>query len=154
MRFLNSIKDKREIFLDISSYLFIVNITYYKGQSISEKKASSIRYLPPSVSMIFLLYIVLVDPFITFLKLSTLSSKQISKSNSLIPYFFFVNESLLTSRDLSLKLHTSSSRVLGQKLGIQTYRQIIITIIKLFMCENLNSESLLLEEEENSSVLV
>ena len=118
MRFLNSIKDKREIFLDISSYLFIVNITYYKGQSISEKKASSIHYLPLSVLIIFLLYIVLVNPFITFLKLSTLSSKQISKLNSLIPYFFFINKSLLTSRDLSLKLYTSSSRVLGQKLGI------------------------------------
>jgi hypothetical protein len=31
LRYLNSYKDKREIFLDISSNLFIINISYYKG---------------------------------------------------------------------------------------------------------------------------
>ena len=31
LRYLNSFKDKREIFLDISSSLFILNISYYKG---------------------------------------------------------------------------------------------------------------------------
>jgi hypothetical protein len=148
LRYLNSYKDKREIFLDISSNLFIINISYYKGQGLSEKKASSIRYLPPSVSKIFLLYIVLVDPFINFLTISSLSSKKLNKTKGLVPYYFFVNNRLLESRDLSLKLNSFSSLVLGKKVGIQVYRQVIITIIKEFMLEKLNSNTLLLEEEE------
>ncbi|KAN0099058.1 hypothetical protein V8E51_012833 [Hyaloscypha variabilis] len=151
LRYLNSIKDKREIFLDISSNLFIINISYHKAQGLSEKKASGIRYLPPSVSLIFLLYIVLVDPFTTFLNINTQSPKAVLKSKSLIPYFFFTDQRLLTSRDLSLKLSASSSLVLGQKLGIQTYRQVIIGIIKLFMRENLDASTLLLEEEESNT---
>ena len=150
LRYLNSYKDKREIFLDISSNLFIINISYYKGQGLSNKKASNIRYLPSNVSKIFLLYIVLVDPFINFLNISLLSSKKLAKTKSLVPYFFFINQRLLDSRDLSLKLNSFTSLVLGQKLGIQVYRQVIITIIKEFMLENLNTETLLLEEEENS----
>ena len=106
--------------------------------------------MPSNVSKIFLLYIVLVDPFINFLNISLLSSKKLAKTKSLIPYFFFVNQRLLDSRDLSLKLNSFTSLVLGQKLGIQVYRQVIITIIKEFMLENLNTETLLLEEEENS----
>jgi superfamily II DNA helicase RecQ/predicted RNA binding protein with dsRBD fold (UPF0201 family) len=148
LRYLNSYKDQREMFLDLSSNLFIMNISYYKGQGLSEKKASNIRYLPTSVSKIFLLYIVLVDPFISFLNISTLSPKKLNKTKSLVPYYFFVNNRLLESRDLSLKLSSFSSLILGRKLGIQVYRQIIITIIKQFMLEKLNSYTLLLEEEE------
>jgi hypothetical protein len=149
LRYLNSINNKREIFLDISSNLFIINISYYKGQGLVEKKASNIRYLCPSVSRIFLLYIVLVDPFISFLNISTLSSKELSKTKSLIPYFFFVNNSLLDSKDLSYSLISLSNRVLRQKINIQVYRQIIISIIKEFILEKLNTTTLLLEEEKN-----
>ena len=106
--------------------------------------------MPSNVLKIFLLYIVLIDPFINFLNISLLSSKKLAKTKSLIPYFFFVNQRLLDSRDLSLKLNSFTSLVLGQKLGIQVYRQVIITIIKEFMLENLNTKTLLLEEEENS----
>ena len=150
LRYLNSYKDKREIFLDISSSLFIVNISYYKGQGLSERQASNIRYLPYSVSRIFLLYIVLVDPFINFLNISLLNTKKLAKTKSLVPYFFFVNSRLLESRDLSLKLNSFSRLILGIKLGIQVYRQIIIAIIKEFMLEELNTETFLLQEEENS----
>ena len=149
LKYLNSYKDKREIFLDISSNLFIINISYYKGQVLSDKRASNIRYLPLSVSQIFLLYIVLVDPFISFLNINLLSSKKLIKNKSLIPYFFFVNNRLLDSKDLSLKLNSFSKLIIGQKLGIQVYRQIIIGIIKEFMLEKLNPKTLLLEEEED-----
>ena len=149
LRFLNSIKDIREIFLDISSSLFIVNISYYKGQTLSEKRASNIRYLPPYLSEIILLYIVLIDPFIEFLNISLLSSKKLKSIKSLIPYFFFVNNKLLGSRDLSLKLNSYSSLVLGQKIRIQIYRQVIITIIKEFMLEKLNLNTLFLEEDKS-----
>ena len=147
LRYLNSIKDIREMFLDISSNLFIINISYYKGQSLSEKKAQNIRYLPPLVSRIVLLYIVLVDPFIQFLNISLLSIKELNKTKSLVLYFFFVNNNLLDSRDLSYSLSSFSNKVLGQKLNIQVYRQIIISIIKEFMLEKLDSSTLLLEED-------
>jgi len=149
LKYLNSYKDKRDIFLDINSNLFIVNISYYKGQGLSEKKASNIRYLSTSVLQIFLFYIVLVDPFIQFLNINILSSRELNKTKSLVPYFFFTNNSLLDSRDLSYSLNSFSNKILGQKLNIQAYRQIIISIIKEFMLENLNSNTLLLEEKSS-----
>ena len=81
LRYLNSNKNQREIFLDISSNLFIINISYYKGQTLSEKKASNIRYLLKNISQIFLLFIVLVDPFINFLNISIKSSRELNKSS-------------------------------------------------------------------------
>ena len=68
----------------------------------------------------------------------------------MLPYFFFINNRLLDSRDLSLGLNSFSKVVLGQKLGIQIYRQVIITIIKEFILEKLNFSTLLLDEEDNS----
>jgi len=63
-RYLNNKKDTREIFLDIGSRLFIINISYYKGQGLSKKKASNICYLCISISRLLLLFIVLVNLFI------------------------------------------------------------------------------------------
>jgi hypothetical protein len=67
LRYLNNKKNLREIFLDIESNLFIINISYYKKQGFSKKKASNICYLYSVVSCIFLLYIILVDIFIEFI---------------------------------------------------------------------------------------
>ncbi len=53
------------------------------------------------------------------------------------------------SRDLSIKMNSFTNLIIGQKIGIQIYRQLIIAIIKHFMLENLNQETLILEEEEN-----
>ena len=145
LRFLNSLKDQREIFLDIGSNLFIVNISYYKSQGNSERRAANIRYLPPRVSYLVLLYIVLVYPFTEFLNISTISNSRLLKAKSFIPYLFYFNNRLLDSRDLSLGLNSLSKQVLGQKLGIQIYRQVIITIIREFILESLDSLNLLLE---------
>ena len=93
LRFLNLFKDLREIFLDKGSNLFILNISYYKAQANSEKQASSIRYLPRSVSNIFLIYIVLITPFVDFLNIASSSSSNISLS----PYFFYINKRVLES---------------------------------------------------------
>jgi superfamily II DNA helicase RecQ len=146
LRYKNSVKDPREMFLDIGSHLFILNISKYKGGHISERQASSIRYLPEPVSNIFLLYIVLVDPFIEFLNISS----SVSSSKVLSPYYFYFNKKPLESRDLSLKLTSFSTISIGQKIGIQTYRQLIVGIIREFMGENLNRETLTLEEDESS----
>lgn len=147
LRYLNSIKDPREVVLDIGSNLFRVNITYWKGQANSDKRASSVRFMSPLLSEIFLLFIVLVDPFIEFLNISTLSFSKLKKARSLVPYFFFVSGRILDSRDLSTRLSSFSGITLGRKFGIQVYRQVIITIIRSFMSENLSS-NLLLEEDK------
>jgi hypothetical protein len=63
-KYFNNKKNPREIFLNINSRLFIINISYYKGQGFSEKKASNICYLYTSVSRLLLLFIVLVNLFI------------------------------------------------------------------------------------------
>jgi hypothetical protein len=79
LRFLNNNKNPREIFLDIRSNLFIINIYYYKGQGFSKKKTFNIRYLYSVVSCIFLLYIVLVDLFIEFLNINIFFKKKLKK---------------------------------------------------------------------------
>jgi hypothetical protein len=150
LRYLNSKKDTREIFFDIGSGLFIINISYYKGQGLSEKKASNIRYVCTGVSRILLLFIVLIDPFVNWLIIEFLSKKQIQKLRGLNPYFFFVDNKLLDTKDLTYSLISLSNRLLGQKINIQAYRQIIITIIKEFMLEDLDSSILLLGDISDS----
>ncbi len=63
---------------------------------------------------------------------------------------FFTYNRLLNSRDLSLGLNSFSKLVLGQKLGIQIYKQVIITIIKEFILKKLDSNTLLLDDEDNT----
>jgi len=63
LRYLNSKKDTREMFFDIGSRLFIINISYYKGQGLSKKKALNICYLYTNISRLLLLFIILVDLF-------------------------------------------------------------------------------------------
>ena len=118
-RFLNSFKDKRECILDKASALFIMNIsTRIKGVK-DLVQGSNIRYLPKSVSMIFLKYIALVVPFLEFL---LISSPSFSFKVSLSPYFFIINQQVLTTKDLSTRISTFTNKVLGKKLNIQVYR--------------------------------
>jgi hypothetical protein len=75
LRFLNSVKDRRELILDKDTSLFILNISYKKNwNNITKQQGSNIRYLPRSVLYIFLYYIVLVLPFLDFLDLSSCSA--------------------------------------------------------------------------------
>jgi hypothetical protein len=87
-RFLNSFKDKRECILDKASALFIMNISTRNKGVKDPVQGSNIRYLPKSVSMIFLKYIVLVVPFLEFL---LISSPSLPFKVSLSPYFFIIN---------------------------------------------------------------
>src|SRR5450432_2969572 len=141
LRFLNSTKDKRELILDSATSLFILNISYKKNYN---SQGSNIRYLPRSVSTIFLYYITLVIPFLDFLIISDTPS---TSYLSLRPYFFIVNKHFLSSRDLSIKISTFTNLILGKKLNIQVYRHIILGMIKNFMNEDLDEVSLALREE-------
>ena len=145
LRYLNSFKDCRELFLDKSSNLFVLNISYWKGLQNTERLASSIRFLPRSVSQIILVYIVIVTPFIK--KLNILRRKSKDNNLSLSPYLFYNHKRLLTSQDISIKISSLSSLILGQRLSIQSYRQIIVGIIRFFMNTRLSSDYLGLEEE-------
>ena len=60
LRFLNSIKDQRELFIDKGSLLFILKISYSKNQQVIDNLSKSLKYLPPSLSYILLLYLVLI----------------------------------------------------------------------------------------------
>jgi hypothetical protein len=65
----------KEIFLNINSRLFIINISYYKDQGFNKKKASNIRYLYISISRLLLLFIILIDLFINWLMIKFSSKK-------------------------------------------------------------------------------
>ena len=68
---------------------------------------------------------------------------------SLSPYFFNVNNAFLTSKDLSAKMSAFTNLIIGKKLNIQVYRQVILGVIKFFMLEKLDEgSSALLEEEQ------
>src|SRR5258706_3572042 len=111
LRFQNSYKDQREIFLDRGSNLFLINISYRKGSSYLEKEGSNIRFLSREISLVFLKYIVLVIPFIEFLNISTLSSKVYKKIYYLNPYFFNIQGNILDSRILSSRLSSYTNQV-------------------------------------------
>ena len=147
LRYLNSIKDKREIFLDKGSSLFIINISYYKGYQISEKKASNIRYLPQVVSQMFLLYIVLVTPFIDFLNINSNTSINVSLNS----YLFYINKRILKSEDLSRFMASFTNLTIGQKINIQSYRQLIVGFIRNFMNIELDENNLLVNKNSSNS---
>ncbi|OAF61607.1 hypothetical protein VC83_02272 [Pseudogymnoascus destructans] len=151
LRFLNSYKDKREMFLDKASHLFILNISYYKGKEQREKETSNIRYLCKEASRVFLPYITLISSFVGFLNLASASSP--SSYKWLLPlscYFFHHEKQVLTSRHLSIRLSTFTNLVLGQKIGIQVYRQLIVAVVRELMGEALNKETLTLEGRGDS----
>jgi hypothetical protein len=118
-RFLNSFKDKRECILDKASALFIINISTRNKGVKDPIQGSSIRYLPKSVSTIFLKYMVLVVPFLEFL---LISSPCPPFKVSLSPYFFIINQQVLTTKDLSARISTFTNRVLGKRVNLQVYR--------------------------------
>jgi hypothetical protein len=150
-KFLNSTKDKRELGLDKATFLFILNVCArfkFKGGKEDLNK-SNIQYLPKSVSLIFLYYIVLVVPFKEFLAIESAPQPLPASIVSLSPYFFNVNNAFLTSKDLSAKMSAFTNLIIGKKLNIQVYRQVILGVIKFFMLEKLDEgSSALLEEEQ------
>jgi hypothetical protein len=154
LRFLNSFKDKRECILDKASALFIINI-FTRNKGVKDLvQRSNIRYLPISVLTIFLKYIVLVVPFLEFLLISSPSPPF---KVSLSPYFFIINQQVLTTKDLSTRISTFTHKVLGKRLNIQVYKQVILGIIKFFIQERLKEVSLSLlgeEEEDNIRTLI
>src|SRR6202035_1364290 len=58
-QFLNSMKSKRELILERSTLLFILNISFKAKGSRDKLNKTNIRYLCSSVSLMFLYYIVL-----------------------------------------------------------------------------------------------
>ena len=147
-QYLNSNKGRRELYLDRSTGLFIVNILANKARRDLEQGAN-ICYLPRQVSEIFLAYIVLVAPLAKMLDLELASSS--SWTTSLSPYFFCSSSCILTSRDLSYKVNYLANLVLGKRLNIQTYRQIIVGIIQNFMLERVDESSLTLLDQGGES---
>jgi hypothetical protein len=74
----------------------------------------------------------------------------LNKNKSLLLYFFYYNNKLLSSKNISQELRSLSNLIIGQKFGIQIYRQIIITIITEFIKENIDPETLLFKEDNNN----
>jgi hypothetical protein len=146
LRFLNSFKDKRECILDKASALFIINISTRNKGVKDPVQGSNIRYLPRSVLTIFLKHMVLVVPFLEFLLISSPSPPF---KVSLSPYFFIINQQVLTTKDLSTRIATFTNRVLGKQVNIQVYKQIILSVITFFIQERLEEVSLSLLEEED-----
>jgi len=143
-RYLNTNKDKRELVLDKASALFMLNINSKIKGTKDAREGENIRYLPKSVSKIFLLYLVLIVPFYNSF-LIQLKGFKLSTS----AYFFYVDKAILTTKDLSTKISTYTNLVLGKKLNIQVYRQVILSMICYFMQEPLDLNTLYLDNAKS-----
>jgi len=132
LRFLNSIKDQRELFIDKGSLLFILKISYSKNQQVTDNLSKSLKYLPPSLSYILLLYLVLIQPFTRFLEVS------LNQSLPYSPYLFYIDKGYLSSFNLSAKLKSFIRLHLGLKINIQSYRQIIVAVVRYFLREDID----------------
>ena len=141
IKFKNSVKSQRELFLDSSSNLFLIKLSYSKTQNIQERKASGLRYLCSSLSSILLVYLVVLEPFLEFLEISL----KVPTSENL--WLFKTENQLLDSRSLANKSKSFSVLTIGKKLNIQNFRQIIVAIIRYFLQIQLDIKSLILEEE-------
>ena len=152
--------------MEKSILLFILNISFKAKGNQNKLNKTNIRYFCNSVSLIFFYYIVLVVSFKEFLIIST--SPLVSPFFSSLPssiislsfYFFNINKAFLTSKDLSTKISTFTNLIIGKKLNIQVYRQIILGVIKFFILERVDKVSLTLldieqkeEKEDFTSVI-
>jgi hypothetical protein len=124
IRYINTLFP-RNIYLDIPSKLILVNTAYDKTGKNLRLAKENIRFLPTSISRLYLYYLTLVIPFYSYLKINYL----LLKSES--PYIFEINNKHLTTTTLSSLLRREAKNSLKVKnLTLSPWRDLILYIIK------------------------
>jgi hypothetical protein len=125
IRYINSIEYPRNIYLDPSTNLVLLNLVYSKTRDITKVSNKNIRILPPALSRVYLYYLILVVPFFNYIKRRYYSIKEIS------PYIFEINNTELDSALLSSLLAKESEKALELEKGLtlSPFRDLLIYII-------------------------
>ena len=124
IRYINTLFP-RNIYLDIPSKLILINTAYDKTGKNLRLAKENIRFLPTSISRLYLYYLTLVIPFYSYLKINYLSLENES------PYIFELNNKHLTTTTLSSLLRREAQNSLKVKnLTLSPWRDLILYIIK------------------------
>ncbi len=115
----------RNLFLDPTSELFVQKLTYQKNMAITRLEAQGAHFLPPYVSHILFLYLVLVLPFTWILERKI----QPSGNHSITLLLFSNNYQSLGVYHLAKVMYKYSQKILGQHIILSVYRHIIIAMI-------------------------
>ena len=137
----------RSLLFDKDNTIFTITTDYYKSKNISRKEKLNIRYLPPLLSRILVVYILYIVPFKEYILKEVYNIDEAST-----PLLLVKDDKALSTNLLSRVLKRESSRFFNKGLTLSSYRKIINYIIKTKFDNNdyySNSESDLSDRVED-----
>jgi len=133
----------RNIFFNEKSKLFMINIDYHKGQSITRNTKNNIRFLSHKVSYLLCTYLIFIQSFYDFIKIN------IRNEDTLSSYLFENNNKEFTSEHLTNVMKRETILHLSQSFSILCYRHVIKYIIKRKIKSLFNVDSSDSEDTDN-----
>lgn len=115
----------RSLLYNKDNNLFTITTDYYKSKNITRKEKLNIRYIPPILSKILLVYIIYIIPFKEYILKEYYNLEDYNT-----PYLLVKDNKLLTSYNITTILKKESSLYFNKGLTLYSYRKIINYIIK------------------------
>lgn len=130
----NTSLTKRTLFLDPSSHLFLIRLRYTKTFSNTNIEQNAVRAIPPCLSYILLLYLVIIEPFKRYL-LWQLDQDQDQTKHHLLSHTGY---KLVDTRRLTKLLSQRAEKEAGQQgLGLSTWRHLALGFIRYSLGETI-----------------
>lgn len=123
--FKNIDSKSRSILFNKDDYILTITTDYYKSKNITRKEKVNIRYLPPLLSKLIVIYILYIIPFKEYIL-----EEVYNLANPNTPYLLVKDNKPLTSNVISRIINKESSRLFNKGLTLSSYRKIINYIIK------------------------
>lgn len=131
----NSMINRRNLFLDPKSKLFLIRLRYSKVLATTGMERNAVRAIPRAPSHILLVYLVVVEPFIHYLH----QALKLRNRRSLL---FSIQGDLPTSRQVSDTLRHRTSALIGQGIQIHSWRHLAQGFIRYGMGERMEGDSI------------
>lgn len=123
--FKNIDSKSRSILFNKDDYILTITTDYYKSKNITRKERVNIRYLPPLLSKLIVIYILYIIPFKEYILEEVYNLENYNTS-----YLLVKDNKPLTSNVISRVINKESSRLFNKGLTLSSYRKIINYIIK------------------------
>lgn len=117
---------RRSIIYSKSDNTFSITTTYKKTYNITRDEAPNLRYIPPNLSRLLFIYLVIIVPFKDYIYRFHFRSDNYSSA-----YLFTRDNKPITANTISRVLKKESSTLFDEGLTIESYRRIINYIIKI-----------------------
>jgi hypothetical protein len=124
----------RNLFLDPQRGLFLIRLTYSKTFSTSNIEQNAVRVVPPALSYLLLVYLVIVLPFRVFL------CEMLSIGLRAELLFGVSDGTAISSRTLKDRLALRTQTILGHRIGLKSWRHLAQGFIRYGMQETLAFE--------------